>query len=327
MLLSSCKNFKQEKLSAVPVDYSYQRVKDWPQLPKALVLGNPTGIGIDTNQNIFVFHRAGRTWPLLGTMPGSYIQAKTILLLDRESGKVMNSWGDNMFVMPHGLTVDNDNNVWVTDVGLHQVFKFSHEGKLLMTFGVAKETGNDSIHFNRPTDVAVANDGSFYVSDGYGNSRVIKFSSTGKYLFEWGKKGSKNGEFNIPHGIDLDEKGNVYVADRENNRIQLFDANGKYLTQWNDESIESICAITFEKKKKNFVTVDDSRSWFKTKHNGSDIILLDSSGQQLIRFGRSGPGQAPKSWYHDVAVDDSGNIYVGDILGNSLQKFRKLVIE
>jgi peptidylamidoglycolate lyase len=323
LLLHSCKSTNEENLSAVPADYSYQLVKDWPQLPKDYVLGNPTGIGIDTNQNIFVFHRAGRTWPLLGAMPGSYISAKTILSLDRESGKIISSWGDNMFIMPHGLTVDNNNNIWVTDVGLHQVFKFTHEGKLLMTLGIAKEPGKDSIHFNRPTDVAVTNDGSFYVSDGYGNSRIIKFSATGKYLFEWGKKGSKTGEFNIPHGIDLDEKGNVYVADRENNRVQVFDANGKYLTQWNDESIESICAISFEKKNKNFVTVDDSRSWFKTKHNGSDIILFDSSGLQLTRFGRSGSNNGSKSWYHDVVVDDKGGIYAGDILGNTLQKFKK----
>ncbi len=323
--LGSCKSVKQENAGHVPAGAgTYQLVKDWPQLPGGYILGNPTGIGIDTNQNVFVFHRAGRTWPLIGAMPDSYIPEKTILLLDNNSGKITNSWGDSSFVMPHGLTVDHNNNVWVTDVGLHQVFKFSHNGKLLMTLGIAKTPGKDSIHFNRPTDVAVADDGSFYVSDGYGNSRIVKFSATGTYLFEWGKKGNKKGEFNIPHGIDLDEHGNVFVADRENNRIQVFDPTGKFLTQWTDKSFESICSIFFEKTKKNFVAVDDARSWFKTKHKGSDILLFDSSGNLQSRYGRSGSYQGPKSWYHDVAIDAKGDIYVGDILGNTLQKFKKI---
>ncbi|MDP9229976.1 MAG: peptidyl-alpha-hydroxyglycine alpha-amidating lyase family protein, partial [Bacteroidota bacterium] len=235
----------------------YELVNDWPKLSDSIKLGNPTGIDIDTNQNVFIFHRSGREWPLPGSMPGSYISSKTILLLDRQSGKIINSWGDNLFIMPHGLTVDNNNNVWVTDVGLHQVLKFSHEGKLLMKLGEAKVAGKDATHFNRPTDVAVTSDGSFYVSDGYGNSRIVKFSPTGKYLFEWGKKGDKEGEFNIPHGIALDESGNVYVADRENSRIQVFDSSGKFLKQWNDKSFGNICSIAFDKIKERLVAIDD----------------------------------------------------------------------
>ena len=248
-----------------------------------------------SNQNIFIFHRAGRTWPLISAMPDSYISSKTILLLNGESGKIINSWGDSCFIMPHGLCVDSNNNIWVTDVGLHQVFKFSHTGKLLMTLGIPKTPGNDSIHFNRPTDVVVANDSSFYVSDGYGNSRIIKFSSIGKYLFEWGKKGNKESEFNIPHGIDLDEKGNVYVADRENNRVQVFDPTGKFVSQWTNKDFGSVCSITFDKTKKSFVAVDDATSWFKIKHNGSDIILFDSIGNLINRFGRTGSYDGPKS--------------------------------
>lgn len=113
------------------------------------------------------------------------------------------------------MTVNQENNIWVTDVGLHQVFKFSQDGQLLMKLGVAKTSGNDSLPFNLPTDVAIAKDGSFYVSDGYGNSRVEKFSPSGNYLFEWGAFWEKEGQFDTPHGITLDDKGNVYVADRE----------------------------------------------------------------------------------------------------------------
>ena len=164
----------------------------------------------------------------------------------------------------------------------------------------------------------------FYVSDGYGNSRIVKFSSSGKYLFEWGKKGNKEGEFNIPHAIDLDEKGNVYVADRENNRVQVFTSTGKFIKEWTDKSLGRICSVAYDKVKNNFIATDDDASWFKLKHNGSDIIIFDSTGNLLTRFGRSGLYNGPKCWYHDVAVDNEENIYVEDILENRIQKFKKI---
>ncbi len=299
----------------------YELVKDWLKLPIQQKLGNPTGLGIDTNQNIFILHRAGREWPLLGSMPASYIKEKTVLQVEKETGKILNSWGDSLFIMPHGLTVDQNNNIWITDVGLQQVFKFSHEGKLLMKLGEANVSGNDRTHFNRPTDIAIANDGSFYVSDGYGNSRVVKFSAEGKYLFEWGKKGNKESEFNIPHGLDLDASGNVYVADRENNRIQVFNSNGKFLKQYSEKNFGNICSVSFSENNKKLFAIDD-RSFLKIKHRGSDVLLIDSAASVLARFGRSGFYDGPVCWYHDIAVDSEENIYVGDILGNQVQKFK-----
>ena len=161
---------------------SYELVKNWPQLPVGFVLGDVTGVGVDTVQNIFIFHRANREWLSVSSIPNKPIAEKTILELDKTTGKIINSWGAGLFIMPHGLTIDKDNNVWVTDVGSHQIFKFTHEGVLLMKLGEAGVPGDDTAHFNMPTDIAVTNDGSFYVSDGYGNSRVIKFSAAGKYL-------------------------------------------------------------------------------------------------------------------------------------------------
>lgn len=301
----------------------YELVAKWPALPDSITLGNPTGMGIDSNQHIFVFHRAARKWPLLGAMPTSLIQEKTILEIDKETGKLINSWGSNLFIMPHGLTVDKENNIWVTDVGLHQVFKFSHEGRLLMKSGVANVAANDSAHFNKPTDVAVAEDGSFYVADGYGNSRIIKFSATGQYLFEWGSKGSKQGEFDIPHSIAISNTGNVFVADRENKRVQVFTEKGVFIKEYADNNFANITSVTFNKNKTTLFAADDL-SFLQIKHRGSDIFLIDSNGIVQTRFGRSGVYSGPVCWYHDIITDDEDNIYVGDIKGNTMQKFKKV---
>jgi len=153
LLIMSALGFCKEKAdtgkeSADQVNY--ELVNTWPQLGKDFNLSQPTGIGVDKDDHIFVFHRTGRKWTT--PFPDSLISQNTVLELDNESGKIINSWGADYFIMPHGLTVDKDNNVWVTDVGLHQIFKFSHDGKLLMKSGVAKVPGNDSLHFNLPTD-------------------------------------------------------------------------------------------------------------------------------------------------------------------------------
>jgi len=302
----------------------YVLQEDWPRLPDGVKIGNPTGIDLDSSGNIVIFHRANRRWPLIGSMPDSYIKSKTILIVDAENGRLLNSWGDHFFIMPHGLTVDRQNNIWVTDVGLHQVFKFSYDGKLLMKLGESKKAGSDSSHFNRPTDIAVDSDGSVYVSDGYGNNRIVKFSATGKYLFEWGKKGDGPGEFNIPHCISVDPKGNVFVADRENNRIQVFSSDGRFIKQIMSESFANICAVATVGSKTFAV---DDLSFLKVRHRGSDIFSIDSTGQVKTRFGRSEGGNKQVCWYHDIAVDSRENIFVGDILNNKVQQFRKISMQ
>jgi peptidylamidoglycolate lyase len=303
-----------------PIGYELQ--DNWPTLPANFIVGNPTGIGVDSNQRLYVFHRAGRTWPYLSSMPDSTISSSTLLVLGKDSGQVIRSWGANLFIMPHGLSVDNDNNIWVTDVALHQVFKFTEDGRLLMKLGEARIAGNDTGHFNRPTDVAVADDGSFYVSDGYENSRVIKFSRTGQYLFEWGKKGHAPGEFTIPHSICIGESGHIYVADRENNRVQVFDSAGKFIQQLVNENFGNITAVTYDASTKQLIATDD-KSWLKLKHQGSDIIIFDSTRKNCGQFGRTGSYEGPLCWYHDVVVDKEGSIYVSDIKGNLIQKFKR----
>ncbi|MBT5177296.1 MAG: hypothetical protein HOL93_12190 [Candidatus Marinimicrobia bacterium] len=300
----------------------YILVKEWPNLPDSLTLGNPTGLGMDPENNIVVFHRANRVWQQ--PMPKDKIQNNTILTLDRKTGNVLKSWGRDIFIMPHGLEVDHEGNVWVTDVGLHQIFKFNSNGNLEFVLGEAGVSGNDQSHFNLPTDIAVSNDGSFFISDGYGNSRIIKFSKKGEFLYEWGTLGSDEGEFIIPHGIDLDSSGNVYVADRENNRIQKFDNRGNFITSWQNTLTDQLYSVTIDKNNNHLYGID---YWVvdKTVIKGSDIFRLDLNANLQLQFGRSGMYEGPISRYHDIAVDDEGNIYVGDILGNKVQKFLRVI--
>src|SRR5688572_11022434 len=172
----------------------YRPVAAWPQLPDGLKLGAVSGVATDSADRVYVFHRG----------------KKPILVFDRE-GKFLRSWGDDLIKSAHGLRIDRENNVWVTDIGRHLVMKFDSAGKLLLTLGKKDTAGDGRDEFNKPTDVAISPSGEFYVADGYGNSRVVKFSKDGKYLKEWGRKGTGEGEFNLPHAIVLDAKGRVYV--------------------------------------------------------------------------------------------------------------------
>src|SRR5713226_7797191 len=206
----------------------YQVVHGWPQLPDGWALGQVSGVAVDSHDHVWVFHRGDRP----------------ILCFDAASGKILASWGHGMFTTPHGLNVDSRDNIWVTDVGNHQVFKFTHNGELLMTLGAKNVPGLDGKHFNRPTDVAVSPGGEIYVSDGYGNSRVAKFSGDGKFLMDWGGKGNQPGQFDLPHGIALDAQGRVYVADRSNARVQVFDGSGKVLAVWKSPELGRPWALT-----------------------------------------------------------------------------------
>jgi len=299
----------------------YELVNSWPELSQGFILSQPTGIGIDKEDHIFVFHRAGRRWT--EPFPDSAISQPAVLELDNASGKIINSWGAGYFIMPHGLTVDKQDNIWLTDVGLHQVFKFNHDGKLLMKLGVAKVPGNDTLHFNLPTDIAVADDGTFYVSDGYGNSRVVKFSATGKYIKAWGTFGKKPGEFIIPHGIAIDQNNIIYVADRQNNRVQLFDTAGNFIKELhNDAQVEQLPSITIDKANRLFAVDYDPTKKPDSTAKGSTIFGFDPSGKAVTHFGATGSAERTTCWFHDIAVDSKGNIYVGDITGLKVLKFK-----
>ena len=299
----------------------YELIENWAKIPDDYTFGNPTGVALKSNQNLVVFHRGSRSWQM--PMPKEKIIDDTFIEIDKNSGEIIKSWGSNLFIMPHGLEIDNEDNIWITDVGLHQVIKYDSNGNELIVLGKENTPGKDSLHFNLPTDIAVSENGSFYVSDGYGNSRIIKFSSEGEYLFEWGAFGENKNEFNIPHGLDLDKNGNVYVADRENNKIQKFDSLGNFIAEWKNEMIGQLYSVNVNNYENYLFGIDYILSE-NSVPLGSDIIKFDLDLNLKSKFGRSGNYKGPKARYHDIQVDDKGNIYVGDILNNTIQKFKPI---
>ena len=191
----------------------YEEVADWPALPVGVQMGEAAGVAVDKSGHVFVFHRPGRGFD---TTAAETLKDAPVLELDGDSGKLIRAWGEGTFLVPHGITIDGDDNVFLTDVGLHQVFKYSHDGRQLMALGEPRVGRWDATHFNQPTDVAVGPDGSFYVSDGYVNSRVALFDKSGRWVREWGKEGTGEGEFSNPHGLSfVPGSSDVIVADRQ----------------------------------------------------------------------------------------------------------------
>jgi peptidylamidoglycolate lyase len=305
----------------------YRLVDGWPQLGADLELGQVSGVGVDSAGRVYVFRRADRVWQgeALSLEP---LAAAAVLVFDGESGALIDQWGAGTFVMPHGLTVDAHDNLWLTDVGLHQVFKYDHAGRRLLALGEAGVPGDDQAHFNQPTDVAVAADGSFYVSDGYGNARIVHFAADGTWLGAWGRPGAGPGEFDTPHGLALDAAGRVYVADRGNGRLQVFDAAGNYLEAWQGRHLGRPWAVRVGRPWAVRVGGDgaiyvvdggDQAQFFPDR---ARLLKLSPSGQVAASLGSYGTGPGQFIWPHTLAVGLEGALFVGEVAtGMRVQKF------
>jgi streptogramin lyase len=300
----------------------YRTVSDWAKLPEGRTWGSTAGVDVDSHDHIWVAERCGAN-----SCAGSNLAP--ILEFDA-SGKLLKSFGAGMFVFPHGIFADKDGNVWVTDgqgkdgKG-HQVFKFSPDGKVLLTLGKAGVPGNGPDTFNMPSDVVVAPNGDIFVADGHGgesNSRIVKFSKDGKFIKTWGKKGTGPGEFDIPHALAFDSKGRLFVGDRNNNRIEIFDQDGNFIDQWRQFSRPSGIFID----KHDVIYVADSES---------NSVRPNPGFKRGIRIGSAKDGSVTAfipdpvevatttSAAEGVAVDSKGAIYGAEVANKDLKKYVK----
>jgi DNA-binding beta-propeller fold protein YncE len=265
---------------------------NWPTLPSGWTFEETPGVAVDKREHVFVFHRG----------PHSIIEFD-------KAGAMVRTWGDGVFVRPHALKFDREGNLWAADDQGHIVVKMDEKGRVRMVLGRKNLKGETNDLFDRPTDIAFGLNGDVYISDGYGNSRVVQYTREGKFVRAWGRKGAGEGEFNLPHGIAVDKTGRVYVGDRENRRLQVFNADGKFLTQW--KHVGSPWGVV--------ITADDNL--FLCDGYNNRILKVDLNGQVLGVLG--GPGKLPGllDYAHHLAVGPSGSIYVAEIKNWRAQKF------
>ena len=288
-------------------NFQYKPVDSWAKLPKDVSWREVASIAIDSDNKVYVFNR--------GDHP---------MIVFDEEGNFINSWGEGLFVRPHGLTLGLDNSLFCIDDGDHTVRKCSLEGDVLFTIGSANRpaepySGNP---FNRCTDVAIdPKTRDIYISDGYMNAKIHVYSEEGKYKFSWGSPGVEPGEFNIPHNIAIDKDSYVYVADRENHRIQIFNSLGVFEGQWNN--IHRPCALYISKDQEFYV---GELGWGlpvnRTHPNiGPRISVLDTNGKVLSRIGHLGWGLEQGQFLapHGITLDKNKNIYLGEVSWTNLK--------
>jgi DNA-binding beta-propeller fold protein YncE len=271
--------------------YMYKPVATWDAASTGIELDKILGIGIDSK---------GRVYATAG-------KGENGVLVFNADGKVVDSWGKG-FVSKHGLRIIDD-KVWVTDRERHIVMEFSLDGKLLRTLGTDGKSGLGKNEFNMPSDIAIEPNGDIYISDGYANSRVMRFSADGKFKQSWGTKGDGPGQFELVHNIAIDKKGRVYIADRENERIQIFDADGNFLDQWKHIG------------KPFGLYIDDETKVYITDGQSNKVYIVDEKGKVISTFGKTGEAFGEFKMAHSITLDKKGNLYVAEGDGMRIQVF------
>lgn len=292
---------------------TYEVDAKWPARPAEFTWGAVPGIAVDAKDNVYVFTRS-----------------KPPVQVYSAEGKYLRGWGEKSIARAHHIRIDHKGNVWTSDIDDHVVQKYTPEGELLMTLGVKGKAGRDDKHFNKPTDMAITPEGDIFISDGYGNSRVVHFDKSGKFINAWGELGPLPGQFDTPHSIAVDAKGILYVADRNNARIQLFDQKGKFLAEWKNLIIPWGLYVT--PKNEIWACGSSPMQWRKQDTSlgcppkDQIFIKFTPDGRILQLFtvpkgldGLERPGEL--NWVHAMAIDSRGNLYAGDIIGKRAQKF------
>ena len=282
---------------------AFRVLEGWGRLPEGWRYVEAAGVAVDSRDNVYVFNR--------GEHP--------LIVFDRE-GNFLRSWGEGLVGRAHGITIGPDGEVWLTDDGNHTIRKFTPEGKLLLTIGDPDKpaTLQSGKPFNRPTHVALSPlTGDLFISDGYGNSRVHKYDPKGRHLFSWGEPGTDPGCFNLPHNIATDAEGLVYVADRENHRVQVFDAEGRYMAQLNN--LHRPCGLLIDRREGGTIYVGELGSDLAVNQSvpnlGGRVSILSLKGDLLGRIGDRFRGEKPGQFVapHGVVTDSRGDLYVAEV--------------
>jgi DNA-binding beta-propeller fold protein YncE len=298
-------------------DAGYRVVHGWPVVPANTMLDEVSAVAVDSRGRVFVLTRGNRKWPDSGPLDTTPIHAPTVTVFDGSSGRLLSQWPGDRFALPHSITIDRNDDVWVTDVAWHQALKFSADGTPLLALGRRGAAGADSLHFDRPSDVAVAPDGTVYVSDGYGNDRIVRFAADGRWLGAWGHKGRNAGELDLPHAVAVDGRGRVYVVDRGNARIQVFDSAGRYMAQWPAQAYAGGQDIKIGDDGQAYVAAAGSDGPL----DRTGVMILDSTGAVVGKVGRFGNYDGQFVDLHWVALSPGGELYTADFAGRRVQKF------
>jgi DNA-binding beta-propeller fold protein YncE len=270
---------------------NYEAVPDFFQLPADQHFVEVAGVAVNSKGHIYVFHRG-----------------KHPLMEFDANGKFLRSIADDLFVTAHTVRVDAEDNIWTTDVGAHTVLKLSPDGRVLLSLGRMRTPGDDVLHFNQPTDVALDREGNIYVADGEGNSRVLKFNKFGNVIGGWGMKGNGPGQFDLPHSIAIDSD-SVYVGDRENGRIQIFDLQGRYLREWKVGHPFGL-----------FITPD--HFIYMSDAIAGRIVKIDRAGKVVGVLDGPSPDKGRHFDPHSLAVDKDNSIFTAEVMPWRAQKFR-----
>nr|XP_034956015.1 peptidyl-glycine alpha-amidating monooxygenase isoform X5 [Zootoca vivipara] len=323
---------KRDEEEVLDQDLNIEEVVDWPGIN--LKLGQVSGLALDSNSNLVIFHRGDHVWDANSFDSGYIYQQKglgpikesTILVLDPNSSAVLHSTGRNLFYLPHGLSIDHNGNYWVTDVALHQVFKLASNGaeSPLLSFGRALQPGSDKNHFCQPTDVAVDPvTGNIYISDGYCNSRIVKFSPNGMFVMQWGEESSvgqtKPGQFSIPHSLTLvPDFGQLCVADRENGRIQCFKPEtGEFIKEIRHPLFgREVFAVSYAPGGLLFAV--NGKPYPGDTVPVQAFMMNFSTGEIIDTFI---PLRKNFEMPHDIVASDDRTVYVGDAHTNTVWKF------
>lgn len=298
LALASCEAPPREVVPVLEVD------PGWPTIPAGAKFGEVSGVDVDAEGNVWVLHRAGRVWE--EPFPTTPIAEPTVFKFAPD-GTLLAQWGAGMFIMPHGISIDADGKVWITDVAHEQVFRFSPEGQQELVIGTRGETAQDAPHFGRPADVAFLGN-RVLVADGYVNTRVAEFSPQGKFIRDWG-------EFKVAHAVAVDET-RIYVADRENARIQIFDHAGK-LTE---SRVSPAGNHTYSLKPLGGGRLLAVEGRDGADRKGAIIRVYGADGTVEGSFDISLPGK-DASLGHDLAIGPDGHIYVTDVAGGRVVRF------